>query len=85
MYLKLKLERGTYTKAIQVTVAQKAYEPPSFFLQNFLEDYGMIWVGTNDSSDDEDGIENDDLNDEEDDEEPLWNPGIFQSLLYQCH
>lgn len=39
----------------------------------------MIWVGTNDSSD-EDCFDNDRLNDESDNEEPLWNPGTFDSL-----
>jgi len=51
-------------------------------MENFLEDYGMIWVGTNDSSD-EDCFDNDGLKDEGDNEEPLWNPD--SSISEQCH
>ena len=43
--------------------------------KNFLEDYGMIWVGNDNNSDNEKEEEHSEENETE--EESLWNPGNF--------
>ena len=48
-----------------------------FFVQNFLEDYGMIWVGNNSSSDNDEDDKEENILENEIEEAPLWEPGIF--------